>query len=227
MRIISIGDIHGHQTWKKVNPDDWDLIIFVGDYVDSFNVSDEDMVNNLADIIEFKKSYPDKVILLLGNHDIQYMFKDFGCSGFRPQLLPTLNIMFNENRSLFQVAYQYDRYLWSHAGVSKAWYKKYEEHLSLLDKDETLADRINEISYTSLNWILHEVGSIRGGLRYNEGGVTWADRSETMNNSLEDYHQIVGHTPIKEITTYNSNAFTSITYIDCLGKSGQFYELEV
>jgi hypothetical protein len=39
---------------------------------------------NLQDIIALKKACPEKVLLLLGNHDVQYMFyPHFRSSGFR------------------------------------------------------------------------------------------------------------------------------------------------
>ena len=64
MKIRVIGDLHGRDWWKrKVKTGDSDLNIFLGDYVDSYIVSDEGIINNLLDIIEFKKAYEDKVIL--------------------------------------------------------------------------------------------------------------------------------------------------------------------
>ena len=44
-------------------------IIFLGDYVDDWNKPPEASYNLLTRLITFKKAYPDKVILLLGNHD--------------------------------------------------------------------------------------------------------------------------------------------------------------
>lgn len=226
MKICSIGDIHGHQKWKEVDPEKYDKIVFVGDYVDSFSVTDTDMLANFMDIIEFKKKYADKVVLLLGNHDIQYLFHpEYRCSGFRVTLFPSLTALYKENRSLFQAAYQHENYIWTHAGISIPWFNSHAERLKLVE-EETLADRLNEILNTSANFILHEVGAIRGGGRYDHGGITWADRSETRDNYIKGYHQIVGHTPIREIQTFG-DVYSSITYIDCLGKSGQFYELEV
>lgn len=58
MKIRVIGDLHGRDWWKrKVETGDSDLNIFLGDYVDSYTVSDKQIINNLLDIIEFKKSY--------------------------------------------------------------------------------------------------------------------------------------------------------------------------
>ena len=68
MRICAIGDIHGRNDWEKVDPNKYDKIIFVGDYVDSFDIPTGEILKNLENIIAFKKEYYDKVILLLGNH---------------------------------------------------------------------------------------------------------------------------------------------------------------
>lgn len=42
MKIRVIGDLHGRDWWKrKVETGDSDLNIFLGDYVDSYTVSDK------------------------------------------------------------------------------------------------------------------------------------------------------------------------------------------
>ena len=55
MKTVTIGDIHGKPDWKKVNPADYDIIIFLGDYVDSNTIEDEEMLDNLAEIVALKK----------------------------------------------------------------------------------------------------------------------------------------------------------------------------
>jgi predicted phosphodiesterase len=232
MKTISIGDLHGKDTWKSVDVSAFDKVIFVGDYTDSFTIDNITILHNLNEILHLKKDNPDKVVLLLGNHDIQYMFPGrYRCSGYRPELMPDLAILFNENRNMFQIAHQEGSYLWTHAGVSTRWFKKYEDTLKLAE-EETLADRLNDISKTHLNDILHEVGVERGGFRYDYGGPTWADINETRSGIPAGYHQIVGHTSIPEIVTYHKildKTYTdrSITFIDCLDKKEEFYIKEI
>ncbi|MBK6966908.1 MAG: hypothetical protein IPH20_24150 [Bacteroidales bacterium] len=60
MKTITIGDLHGRRTWKNIHPDDYDLIVFLGDYVDSLWVDSTTILNNFHDIIGFKKSHPQK-----------------------------------------------------------------------------------------------------------------------------------------------------------------------
>ena len=73
--ILVCGDIHGRRFWKKPceNIEDYDKVIFLGDYLDPYDfegITVIDAIKNFEEIIEFKKNNVDKVILLLGNHDM-------------------------------------------------------------------------------------------------------------------------------------------------------------
>lgn len=85
MRYILIPDVHGRDFWRsaiEARRDD-DMVIFLGDYVDPYpheRISNEVALQCLKDIIELKKSDPDHIVLLLGNHDLGYLVgRDF-CS---------------------------------------------------------------------------------------------------------------------------------------------------
>jgi hypothetical protein len=217
MNTISIGDIHGHDSWKVIDPNKYDKIIFVGDYVDSFDISDDKILNNLLDIIQFKKSYSEKVILLFGNHDIQYLFNysKYGCSGFRPQMYEKLHNVFNQNKSLFSVAYQIENTLWTHAGVHQGWYKqRYKQDIS--------SGSLN-VSFINGDQALFDVGYRRGGY-YDVGGIFWCDKTELIGSPYRNLHQIVGHTHIDHITKiYKHNK--EIVFIDVLNNDKcKFYE---
>lgn len=238
MKIGIIGDLHCSSIWKMfvTNHTDIEKWIFIGDYVDSFELTDNEMINNLADIIQYKKDNTDRVVLLLGNHDIQYRyFPDYRCSGFRAGIQPTITHLFQENKNLFQIAYQYKNYLFTHAGVSTKWYKWMKDIFQEIDEKffpENLAESINFINDTKDAWFLHSVGQKRGGMRGFYGGPTWADKDETMEGIIPNYHQVVGHTPHKEITKVTKFMGReledrSITYIDVLRKEQEFLTLEI
>ncbi len=36
MKIITIGDIHGRDFWKKILEEPMDQLVFIGDYFDSY-----------------------------------------------------------------------------------------------------------------------------------------------------------------------------------------------
>ena len=133
LRILSVGDFHGRDYWRELalydNPDKFDYIIFVGDYVDSFNKTNVEILHNLSNLIEFKRKYPERVILLLGNHDVDYMLANspasfsHRCTGFRPEMFWDLKDLFRRNMRFFDVAFQIDNYIWTHAGVHAGWYQ--------------------------------------------------------------------------------------------------------
>ena len=67
--LLIIPDVHGRDFWRKAvekEGSDVERIIFLGDYLDPyyFDVIKEDrMIEGLHDILELKKSEPEKVIL--------------------------------------------------------------------------------------------------------------------------------------------------------------------
>jgi len=223
LRTISIGDLHGLDYWNQIKPELYDRIVFIGDYVDSFYIKDDDILNNLLNVIQFKKDNPLKVILLIGNHDLQYMFSydNHECSGFRPQMYEQLHKIFNDNKDLFQMSYEVNDTIWTHAGIHQGWYNdrfsayvgryptlKISEQLELAFKDEYSA--------------LFNVGHIRGGFS-NAGGPFWCDTSELDSKPLKTMNQIVGHnrkSDIHKVYRYNHE----IVYTDCLQNRIKFYE---
>ena len=225
MKILSIEDCHGRDNWKQFieeNPG-YDKVIFVGDYVDSFTLSNEIIKNNFLDIIEFKKTDPDNIILLYGNHELMYALtapyesQKYGCSGYRPDAHFDLYDIFKENKDLFQAAYQYKEHIWTHAGIHRGWYLQRflpEFNKYFPDFLGNIADQLNKAFNYRLE-SLFDVGYARGGSK-NVGGIFWNDKSEASHKPLKGYHQIVGHTPVKDIESYSYPKFDcSITYIDC------------
>jgi hypothetical protein len=227
MKHLIIGDLHGKDCWKAVDIKPYDKIIFLGDYVDHWNLPDQKIYENLQDVIKLKKKHPKKVELLLGNHDVQYLYyPHFLCSGFRPGMQRSLTEIFYNNKDLFKVAYQKDNHLFTHAGITNSWYAEFLE-LSLLqqikDERDTVADLINKIEQTAQRWLLHKAGTIRGG--DGHGGVTWADRKEMIADMLEGYHQVVGHTVVPQVEVVRfSNK--SVTFIDVLDTMTYFHEVD-
>ena len=222
MKTINIGDIHGKTIWKTIDPELYNKIIFLGDYVDSFDESNMTIENNLLDIIQFKKDFNDKVVLLLGNHDLQYLFQYYlhGCSGYRSEMYTALHKIFTENKDLFCIAYEYDNTIWTHAGIHAGWYEYRFKY-----KDETiLSDRLNH-AFDDYYKPLFDVGYIRGG-DHDVGGPFWCDINELSSKPLHGYNQIVGHNRvkyIKKIYKYNQE----IVFIDTLESDNpKFFEKE-
>ncbi len=240
MKILTIGDVHGRDTWKTSADisilfkskgsfiPDYDKYIFVGDYTDSHDKSNVEILHNLIEIIEFKRMYPDHVNLLLGNHDLYYWFieSQFLCSGVRQSMMHDLHDVFRRDDELFDIAYQVENYLWTHAGIHRGWYERYfldwdSEYISTVGFN--LADRLNQ-AFKEREETLFMVGRRRGGFN-DMGGPLWLDSSLLMKKPLKGYHQIVGHTARKEVKTWTHNKSTSVTVVDA--PDNPLYELTI
>jgi hypothetical protein len=268
MMILSIGDIHGRDAWKFLThgssyeynlwrtavdagapADDYDFwkecpytkfdkIIFVGDYVDSFTVKNVIIKQNLEDIIHFKKALGDKVVLLIGNHDVQYMVPNQICSGYRPEMRYDLEFLFTKNMDLFKMAHEEEsesgeKWLWTHAGVTSGWYDKVLvknmmnpkfRHHEIVNEFNPSSKKVSEV--INFAWemrmnSLYNVDSYSGGID-SWAGPLWV-RPQIFNYwPLTGYNQVVGHTPQGDIWTVDSdpdgNSFDNFKhyFIDCL-----------
>jgi len=228
MKHIVIGDLHGRDAWQQINIRNYERIVFIGDYVDSYELPDLAILKNLKKIVSLKKRYPDKIVLLLGNHDVQYLhFPRHQITGFRPSMQPVLTSLFNKNRELFQMAYQQDNYIFTHAGITNSWYNEFLR-LPVLEsvrqENDTIAALINRVETTTQRYLLYATSIYRGG--YSNGSFLWADYKETSIDMLNNYHQVVGHTQVPHIHTINYS-HKSVTYTDILHHQTKFLELDI
>ena len=143
-----------------------------------------------------------------------------------------MSALFAKHESLFQIAYQRGSYLFTHAGVTNQWLRRLlaktqpDKHTAVTP-DVNVADLLNDVHrqpFKNRN-LLFEVGPKRGGMDLFSGPV-WADRDETRTDFLPGFHQVVGHTPIGDITTYGDET-GSITYTDVLEKQTRFYQIVI
>lgn len=256
MKIIAIGDLHGRPYNKYLtNIEKYDKIIFLGDYVDSFYLSDIEIIDNLKKLIQFKKDNLNKVELLIGNHDFQYMgylTQGDHCSGFRYSYSAELYKIFNDNKELFKVAYQYNNTLFTHAGLTANYFKRlsWSNLKNIIDfkisENNTYADILNKILIVN-PYSLWSIGYARGG--YGFGSCLWADITEFLSNTNNKYNKklashcllknlscVQGHQPVIEVIKLEDNNRQYI-WCDCdsyettegelLSKDKAYVELDI
>lgn len=201
MKIALIPDIHGRNKWIKlyesvISESEVDKIVFLGDYCDSFYESDDDIYNNLKNIITFKRNNPDEVVLLLGNHDVQYLYDRYHCSGYRLSMQKSLQDLFTHNKDLFTNAWAYNNILFTHAGVTEEWL----EYAGLETLDEKAIEYI--INNEDRDKV-YSVGSSANGRSIS--GPMWARPSDYIKDKKDPkYIQIVGHTEIEGGMQFNN-----------------------
>lgn len=216
MKNVVIPDLHGSFAWKNINPENYYKIIFVADYFDSKNKDNETIFKNFEEVIALKKKWGDKVVLLLGNHDIQYRYLDAPiCTGYDSKGIFTYSPSLVDNWNLFQYAYQDEKYLITHAGVCKDWLAFFKEQTCDVIGDFSnteIADHINMVKDSRFEPLLWKVCGSRQVIQTPvNGGPLWLGKPRLIANALEDVQQIVGHTAVDDITVVGN-----VTFIDTL-----------
>lgn len=194
-KILIIPDIHGRTFWNvaKEMTDSVDKVVFLGDYLDPYpeeNITSDDALSEFCKILEFKDKYPDKVVLLIGNHDMHYIELKFGNASRMDKLRrDEIHQLFMDDIENFQLVYLLeDKYLFSHAGVYQKWLELTGLHgEDLLDTEKMLRDYWHVLDVYS--WYRGGYGAI--------GSCVWADLRESLHTELlPNVIQIIGHTQL-------------------------------
>lgn len=161
MKILVFPDIHGRHFWERPAKEllgSCDAAVFLGDYFDPYGMEhdpfkktvingkkelgaplmpDDDMMENFRNILKLKDSKPEKVTLLLGNHDLHYLtprlLKRVGDCRLSYKQYDEIHEALTGNFSKFSFAKSFEcssagkKYtlLFTHAGVNKDWFEKY------------------------------------------------------------------------------------------------------
>lgn len=191
-KILIIPDVHGRKFWHKAPEiiNSVDKVVFLGDYLDPYpceNISKLDAIREFKDIIEFKRSNPDKVILLLGNHDCAYCFNFGSASRYDYKNKVEIKSLFKKTMDIFRLYYKEGRYLFSHAGITNDWLKTYLPEYDV--------ERFTTLTTKELIPFLWKISFHRGGYD-NTGSIVWSDVREGDREST--FYQIFGHTQLEK-----------------------------
>ena len=210
-KILVLGDIHGRTCWadiiKKENPD---KVIFLGDYVSTHeDIPEGQQCSNLEDILNYKEANPDKVILLRGNHDDQHLGYSWAeCSGHFDGVSKYMVSIKDRFLADTQWVYVEGNIIFSHAGISKTWFNNFAfEDINLLNNCKPS----EKFGFTPNNFYDYRGDSITQP-------CVWIRPQSLVTDALDEYIQVVGHTPMKNIINANSIRYEwpVIWFNDCL-----------
>ncbi len=220
MKTIVIGDIHGLDLWIKiVSENDFDKVVFVGDYFDSFNISYLNQFENFENILAFKKRHKDKVVLLIGNHDYHYMPSvTEQYAGYQSAVRYDIEFLFEQaiRENLVQMCHVQDKYLFSHAGVTKTWARNNDIDL------DNIENSINDLFLFKPRAFKHTKGE-NNDTYGNDITQTpiWVRVPSLLNDALGGYTQVVGHTTMDNLTITDD-----LILVDTLPTSGEYLVID-
>ena len=218
-------DVHGRQFWKIVreHKDEFDKICFLGDYVSPYpaeGITNDEAIEVLKEVVEFKKENPDKVVLLLGNHDGSYLNTEICECRTDHRNWNWLNEFYLDNIKLFDLCWETKvgdkRYFFSHSGVRKGWFEKWVKDSWFKWKKDELPpdwlfnntlhaayDSYNRAVADNLEMSLGIYSYFRGWGGEENGSMVWADireyaKGETLVNDYENVVFVCGHTQLED-----------------------------
>ena len=198
MSVLVIPDAHGRTFWKKAveeNIDNVTKVIFLGDYLDLYpdeEITRKQEKENFKEIINLKENNRDKVILLLGNHDLHYTHEDFTRSTrFSYGDACNYKEMFLSNEPFFKIAHEEivnnRKYLFTHAGVMKSWYNRNKDIIGELN-----VDNLNKLQgFKKGIAALAEVSKYRSWLGEESGSPLWSDLREKIDDKKSEIDHVV------------------------------------
>lgn len=234
--MIIISDIHGRTYWKTAlkecgaisNEKLIEDVIFMGDYVDHYPyepdpmtkdyITSESEFENFKEIINFKKENLDKVTLLLGNHDMEYISSYCVPCRMNTKYRDDITKLFKDNLTLFKIGTYVQNgeklVTFTHANICPTWVESLKELeydflstnqngteickdvidtindlLARTNEDESLIDKIGRL--------VHHIGHGRGGDCF-AGSIVWSDLGDYLYDDYDfnwtDVYQVVAHT---------------------------------
>lgn len=252
--MIIIPDIHGRTYWKeavKQRKGD-ELILFLGDYLDYYptevdaytlnEITSSSCLDNFKQIIDFARK-DNRVVLLLGNHDCEYIYEECPCCRMDDANRKDIVQLFVENKDLFRLTYREKiedkTFVFSHAGINPNFLcqqEVFEQGLNgalsvdyydtfFVDDDKIIsyADKLNEMyenENKELGLLLGQVGANRGGRGY--GSPIWCDYNEMyyyqhfFKDEKTNVYQVLGHSQYNPIVWKEHSSLRINQYHACL-----------
>lgn len=211
-KILIVPDVHGRSFWHKAEEliNSVDKVVFLGDYLDPYRheeITFDTALEEFGKILEFKDKYGDKIVMLVGNHDCHYINTSFmDCSRLNYLKRQDIHELYMKHIDKFQLIWEFDTWLFSHAGVYEEWMEACEFTLDdLRNFEEFRKDKFPSLACLSF---------YRGGWN-RTGSCVWADLRESLKHKLlEGYHHIVGHTQL-ESEPYKADTITCVDVRRC------------
>lgn len=200
MKILAVGDTHGDETplsIAKDHIDEVEKVIFHGDYADSFDSRWPQQKEVLEKILDFKFENSDKVDLLWGNHDHAYI-SDPHVSGHQNTFAHDMREFFLKYLPYFQIISVYDKWIFSHAGVSGIWMERYLKNFAddgNLKTEPLKVDDINQV-FAQKYWSVFDHLSLNPYGDSEEEGPLWIRPRALLHSGVTGYNQCVGHTEV-------------------------------
>ena len=232
MKILTIGDVHGRTLWQDmINKEQPDQVIFLGDYLDSFDIPWDKQLSNLLNIQAYKKANLDTCTLLIGNHCCPYLTGgDTGVSGYQQiaghHYRMVMDEMYKDQH--IQACTTIGDYLFIHAGFTKQWAKSYGVR-------EDNPEDMNDLFYQNMKPFEFQHGprvddpnaapSYRAISSTGDNvwqSPTWVRPMSLKQAAVPGWNQVVGHTRENKILIEETTNKDKVYFCDTQDGIGDY-----
>lgn len=211
MKITVVADSHGSSVPLGIaqeNLERSDKIIFLGDFFDHEEKDYREQKQNFLDVINFKKNYSEKVVVLIGNHDANYILPDL--HKWQPEHENEIESLILKNLDLIDFAYLEDRWLFSHAGFSEIWM---HNQLACNSVSKDLIELLNNQFHDGVFENLRFTGISGYGDEVTQNPL-WIRPESLMKSAVCGVNQVVGHTEVPDDKRIRIRENDKIVFLD-------------
>lgn len=211
MKITVVADSHGSAVplgIARMNLEKSDKIIFLGDFFDHEEKEYNEQKQNFLNVIEFKKQNIEKVVVLIGNHDANYILPDL--LKWQPEHGEEIENLILQNLELIDFAYLENNWLFSHAGFSEVWM---QNQLACNEISEDLIKFLNNQFHNGVFTNLRFTGLSGYGDEITQNPL-WIRPDSLMKSAVCGVNQIVGHTEVFDDQRIRMHGSDKIIFLD-------------
>lgn len=219
MRIIVIGDIHGRTSWRNIVANEqFDKCIFVGDYFDSYeDINIEAQAHNFENIMKCARC-DSRFIPLIGNHEYHYFYAvEEKYSRYQYLNSKVIGEFILKYIEYLKISFQYDKFLITHAGVTKSWINNTPFRTNGNEYDLNKDGILKNLEY--FKYYRNDMSGCGNSIHQ---GPLWIRPQALISDGVDGVIQIVGHTQLDNI----KNVGDCFYFIDTLGTSNEYLIIE-
>ena len=200
-------------------------VIFLGDYMDDYQVDDESNFSALevfVEWVEYKRAHGMQIDVLVGNHDLPYFLQryPFDTSMFLLEEGEVTKLLKDKLhvQAATTVETEEGSVLCTHAGLTKTWAGAFMGKQAFSVQDAT--DELNAMLYDDRADYFHQIGYLSGGHNKSSSPL-WAGAIELQKDAYPGFFgQIVGHTAVNTIKQIQSESGEMLFFCDTLSVKG-------
>lgn len=189
--FVVIGDLHGKINALRAIEKLGKYMIFLGDFLDSFNESRDNQLKVVQRVLELTKA--GRAEFVLGNHELSYINpREWRCSGFNNEMQVRSLVYTNDLQKYGQIYVHIEpNILITHAGISNQIWEDYTDSEKDIAQLRQITEQMDRDKRDPRSWV-YMAGRARGG-GMPVGGPFWCDWNREFV-PVPGIIQIVGHT---------------------------------